>query len=122
MNYSFHAAAEAELKDAVDYYDACRTHLGWEFAEEVYTAIQNILAHLAAWTDLSKRTRRCLIRRFPYGVIYQVTGDEIRIIAIMHLNRRPVYWHGRTGTQGAFSTRASGQDVITIILLSPCMV
>ncbi len=96
MNYSFHPAAEAELNDAVDYYNACRTDLGWEFAEEVYSAIQNILMHPSAWTSVSKRTRRCLVRRFPYGVIYQEVADTIHIIAVMHLNRKPGYWSGRT--------------------------
>ena len=45
MNYSFHAAAEAELSQAVDYYNACRADLGWEFAQEVHAAIQSIVAH-----------------------------------------------------------------------------
>ena len=96
MNYSFHAAAEAELSQAVDYYNACRANLGWEFAQEVHAAIQSILAHPTAWPSLSEHTRRCLVRRFPYGVIYQVAGEEIRIIAVMQLNRKPDYWQGRT--------------------------
>ena len=45
MTYGFHAAAEAELQQAVDYYNACRANLGWEFAAEVQAAIQNIVAH-----------------------------------------------------------------------------
>jgi hypothetical protein len=96
VNCIFHAAAEAELNDAVDYYNACRRDLGWEFAEEVYATIQNILAYPTAWTSLSEHTRRCLVRRFPYGVIYQKAVDGIRIIAVMHLNRKPSYWQDRT--------------------------
>ena len=49
MNYTFHEAAEAELNQAVDYYNSCRPNLGWEFAREVHAAIQNILAHPTAW-------------------------------------------------------------------------
>jgi len=45
---------------------------------------------------LSKHTRRCLVHRFPYGVIYQVTGEVILIIAVMQLNRKPGYWRGRS--------------------------
>lgn len=98
MNYSFHAEAEAELNQAVDYYNACRTDLGWEFAEEVHATIQRILAYPMAWTPLSKHTRRCLMHRFPYGILYQVTDNAIRIIAVMPLNRKPDYWHDRTTT------------------------
>lgn len=97
MNYAFHPEAKAELNEAVDYYNGCQPELGFDFAREVYVAIQNILAYPEAWMPLSKNTRRCLVHRFPYGVIYQVTGEAILIIAIMQLNRRPGYWKGRTG-------------------------
>jgi len=95
VKYSFHAAAEAELNQAVDYYNTCRLNLGWEFSQEVHAAIQNITVYPEAWTPLSKHTRRCLVRRFPYGVIYQTAGDVIRIIAVMQLNRKPGYWRDR---------------------------
>jgi len=95
MNYAFHAEAEAELNQAVDYYNARQPGLGRDFAREVNTAIQNVIAYPNAWTPLSKRTKRCLVNRFPYGVIYQVTDRGIFIIAVMQLNRRPGYWRDR---------------------------
>jgi len=33
--------------------------------------------------------------RFPYGVIYQISEDEVLIVAIMQLNRKPNYWQSR---------------------------
>jgi plasmid stabilization system protein ParE len=99
MNYAFHAEAEAELNQAVDYYNARQPDLGRDFARDVYAAIQNVIAYPNAWTPLSKRTRRCLVNRFPYGVIYQVTDKGIFIIAIMQLNRRPGYWRNRVAEQ-----------------------
>lgn len=95
MNFSFHPAAEQELNNAVDYYDGCQNGLGLQFAKEVYAAIQNILVFPRAWTPLSGSTRRCLVNRFPYGVIYQIRDEEIIIIAVMHLNREPEYWGDR---------------------------
>ena len=41
------------------------------------------------------QVRRCLTRRFPYGIIYQIVDHEILIIAVMHLKRRPMYWQNR---------------------------
>jgi len=96
MNYAFHPEAKTELNQAVDYYNACQPHLGWDFAQELHAAVQNIVAYPQAWTPLSRHTRRCLVRRFPYGVIYQITGNAIWIIAIMHLSRKPGYWKDRT--------------------------
>jgi plasmid stabilization system protein ParE len=96
MNYTFHPEAKVELNEAVDYYNGCQPDLGLDFAREVYSAIQNILAYPEAWTPLSKNTRRCLVHRFPYGVIYQIAGGGILIVAVMQLNRRPGYWKDRT--------------------------
>lgn len=38
---------------------------------------------------------QCRIIRFPYGIIYRLKEDQIEIIAIMHLHRRPGYWKMR---------------------------
>jgi hypothetical protein len=69
--------------------------LGYEFATEVAATISRILRYPEAWTKLSKRTRRCRTKRFPYGVIYQIRGDKILIVAVGHLRRKPFYWHNR---------------------------
>ncbi len=98
MRFSFHPSAQKELNEAIDYYNKCQDELGIEFAEEVYKTIQIILQFPQAWSQLSKNTRRCLINRFPYGVIYQLAEDEIFIIAIMQLNKKPNYWYGRVET------------------------
>jgi plasmid stabilization system protein ParE len=95
LKYSFHPAAEKELNAAIDYYNDCQSGLGLEFLREIYRTIQNILSFPDAWAPLSENTRRCLISRFPYGVIYQATDEEIFIIAVMQLNRKPEYWKDR---------------------------
>lgn len=99
LKYSFHPDAEKELNGTIDYYNECQNGLGFEFAEEVYSSIQNILSFPLAWAPLSPNTRRCLTNRFPYGVIYQFTGNEIFIIAVMQLNREPGYWKNREKTE-----------------------
>jgi hypothetical protein len=93
--YSFHPAAEAELNQAVDYYDECQKGLGLEFLKEMYRTVQNILAFPDAWLPLSASTRRCLSKRFPYGIVYRVVGEEVFIIAVMNLSREPDYWKSR---------------------------
>jgi ParE toxin of type II toxin-antitoxin system, parDE len=95
LKYSFHPEAERELNTTINYYNECQDGLGFEFAEEVYSTIHNILSFPLAWAELSPSTRRCLTSRFPYGVIYQITENEIFIIAVMQLNREPEYWKKR---------------------------
>ncbi len=95
MRFYLHPQAEVELDDSVAYYDECEEGLGLEFLEEVYSTIGRIVEYPSASSALSKQTRRCLVNRFPYGVIFQEKFGVIRIIAIANLNRRPEYWKNR---------------------------
>ena len=95
MKFYFHPQADLELSDTVDYYDHCEFGLGLEFAEEVYSSIERIIEYPSSSSEISQSTRRCLINRFPYGIIYQQKGPAIRIIAIANLHRRPGYWKKR---------------------------
>jgi plasmid stabilization system protein ParE len=95
MKYAFHPEAEAEFLDATDYYEAHDSGLGYDFAIEVHSAIQNILSFPRAWTVLEDDIRRCQVRRFPYGILYAQEGDDIFIVAVMHLHRDPDYWRDR---------------------------
>ncbi|MCP4217031.1 MAG: type II toxin-antitoxin system RelE/ParE family toxin [bacterium] len=92
MKYSFHPQAKKELKDAVKYYNVCGAGLGFVFFQEVQATIQRILQYPKSWTKLSKKTRQCLTRRYPYAVIFQEVDAGIIIIAVMHLKRKPGYW------------------------------
>ena len=96
MKFFFHPDANKEFAEAVSYYDECQSGLGLEFAEELYATITRVSAYPTAWTPLSKTTRRCLLSRFPYGLIYQITSDAVRIIAVSNLQRKPEYWKDRT--------------------------
>jgi len=95
VNVNFLSAAEKELDEEIDYYNAQRSGLGFEFLDQVQSAINRIKQYPEAWQQLSQRTRRCLIKQFPYGIIYQIRPNEILIVAITHLHRKPDYWTNR---------------------------
>ena len=97
MRVGFLAAADAELFEAVSYYNEESEGLGYEFAAEVKQTIGRIVRFPDAWPKLSVRTRRCRTKRFPYGVVYQVRGDLILVIAVMHFRRHPDSWRSRLG-------------------------
>ena len=95
MDVIFLAPAQAEFAEAVVYYNTQRERLGDEFAEEVQRTIARIIEYPEAWSLLSRRTRRCPTNRFPYGIIYQVHGDTLLIVSVMHLHRAPQAWRSR---------------------------
>lgn len=97
MKTRFLPPARRELHDAVRYYNAQRLRLGNEFRDETWETVPRIKELPQAWHPLGGAIRRCQMKRFPYGVIYETSDDEIVIIAIAHLHRRPEYWRSRVG-------------------------
>ncbi|NWG03146.1 MAG: type II toxin-antitoxin system RelE/ParE family toxin [Syntrophaceae bacterium] len=95
MTFSFHPEAESEFLEAIEYYEDREQGLGYDFSIEVFAAIQNITTYPTAWPVIEEGVRRCLVHRFPYGVIYSIEGDKIFVLAIMHLRRHPGYWKNR---------------------------
>ena len=75
MRFYFHEHAETEFDRVVEYYEDCQRGLGIEFAQEVNAAIARIIQYPDAWSPMSKSTRRCLVNRFPFGVISRIPGQ-----------------------------------------------
>ena len=79
MRFFFHRQADEELDEAVRYYEDCQPGLGLEFAEEIYATITRISEYPDACSRMSENTRRCLVNRFPYGIIFGgVRGRDSR--------------------------------------------
>ena len=94
-SYRFHPAAEAELQEASDWYEDHREGLGLDFLDAVRRKIFQVLENPQLWREF-ERTRRVLVGRFPYVLVYrETTPDEIEIIAVAHFKRRPQYWSRR---------------------------
>ena len=92
---TFHEDARAELAEASHYYEDRVSGLGRALIDDVEKAVFEILGHPNACKYVSKHLRRKVLRRFPYGLIYAVEPDRIRILALAHFKRRPEYWRYR---------------------------
>jgi toxin ParE1/3/4 len=95
MRCVFHPDAEPEFFAAIAYYEDHEPGLGYDFAIEVHSTIDAILSFPHAWPIIEDDIRRCLVRRFPYGIIYAIDEDIVFILAVMHLHRDPEYWKER---------------------------
>lgn len=96
MVVSFHHLAERELNDAAAYYELESPGLGTAFIAEVERATEAIVQHPESGHRILGPVRRRLLHRFPYGLLYTVKPEMIRILAVMNLKRRPAYWVGRS--------------------------
>ena len=95
MKVRFLQIAKAELDDAAEYYNRERPGLGYEFVWEVFFAIDRIRQFPEAWQRFHEDARRCLVRRFPYGIVYTQEKECLLILAVAHLHRQPDYWIDR---------------------------
>jgi hypothetical protein len=95
MTFEFHPEAKSEFLDAIKYYETCEEGLGFDFASEIYGAIQHAVAYPSMWSEIDHEIRRCLVHRFPYGILYSIEPVGIFILAVMNLHRDPDYWKHR---------------------------
>ena len=87
--------ATDEFREAVRYYNNERAGLGFEFASEIRTALSRIKLNPDTWIEIGAGIRRCMVRRFPYSLLYIIDGSRIVIIAVMHMRQKPGYWKDR---------------------------
>lgn len=87
--------AEQEMFEAAIYYQSQASDLGLDYLFEVEQAVQAIAESPITWPIIEGELRRRLVKRFPFGILYRIEPEEIVIIAVAHLRRRPGYWKKR---------------------------
>ena len=92
---SFHRLARRELNDGAQYYELESSGLGVRFLGAVEACVSAIVEFPDAGSNLPGNVQRRLVAGFPYGVLYRVKPNGIRVLAVMNLKRRPMYWVGR---------------------------
>ena len=87
--------ANEDLLEARAWYDNIRPELGKRFASAVETTIQAVAERPLQFSVVHRGRRRAGVRRFPYGVFFQVQEHRVVIIACFHGRRNPRRWQLR---------------------------
>jgi toxin ParE1/3/4 len=95
MKYVFHPEALAEYSDAVQYYAEQRREIAQAFINAIEDAIFRIKESPNRYAAIDEDIRRCMTRKFPYGILYTIEQDYILILAVMHCSREVGYWKDR---------------------------
>ncbi len=100
MRLRLHPDVHEEVREAVLEYNDCRSGLGDEFLAEYAAALPEIERAPLSFGRLetmpkATTVRRCLLKRFPYLIVFEVDEHEIVVLAVAHAHRRPNYWKRR---------------------------
>jgi plasmid stabilization system protein ParE len=95
MRVEFFPAAERELAETAEDYEAKSAGLGSDFILEVERIAAVLIELPSLGEKLDPIHRRIPLRRFPYALIFRRDGEVIRIVAVAHRRRKPQYWTPR---------------------------
>jgi plasmid stabilization system protein ParE len=91
----FDPRAEEEFLQGAQYYEDQEPRLGTRFIAAVEMAVRVASADPRIHPETLGGCRKCRVVRFPYALIFRDRNDEVQIIAVMHMKRRPGYWRER---------------------------
>jgi plasmid stabilization system protein ParE len=90
-----HPHAIAEAKAAYEWYAERNPAAANAFMAALDDAVNRIPDSPERWPLQLHGTRKFVLRRFPYSVIYRRTDGALQVVAVAHGRRRPGYWRRR---------------------------
>jgi toxin ParE1/3/4 len=89
----FESAAQDDIRDAFEWYELQSFGLGGDFLRAVAAATERLEQNAGAYPDIGRGFRRVLLRRFPYGLHYDIVQNNVvSVLACLHQKRDPAIW------------------------------
>ena len=95
MKVRLHPDARAELRHARTWYYDRSPLTAVAFAHAVDSAVSRIKEAPSSFPLTDHGTRKFVLRRFPFSILYRAGETDIVIVAVAHQKRRPGYWSAR---------------------------
>ncbi len=67
-----------------------------QFRESLRAAVARIAANPKQFATGPRQTRRALLQRFPYLLIFREAEEDCYVVAVFHMSRDPTTWRRRT--------------------------
>ncbi len=92
--------AKDEVREAFEWYAARSSQAAERFADLVADAVAEIAAFPERYPLYEIRrnpgnVRRIRLTGYPYVIVYELTTDLIKVLAVAHTSQRPGYWRSR---------------------------
>jgi len=92
----FHPEAEAELDEALSWYQQKSLGLLQDFFDEYLNLENRLEKNPREFPLVLEDIRRANFYRFPYSLFFILEGKTIFVLAIFHQSRDPKIWQERT--------------------------
>lgn len=89
MKVHFSAKASKEMEAAAIWYEEQGRGLGSEFVRAIDVALAKITRTPMLYTIALDDIRRCLLKKFPFGIFFSIESEQILIVSIFHSRRNP---------------------------------
>lgn len=91
----YHPAARAEFLRQVVYYAGVSTRLAERYDRAVRKAEVQAAEAPEQWPPYKFGTRRIIDRTFKFSLVYFYNQNEIYVVAVAPMKRKPAYWKAR---------------------------
>lgn len=96
LTFKLDEEAEGEFYAIVDYYKQFDLALSSDFIQEFDRTVQRLQKFPHAGSPYLHGSKRIILRRFPYSIVYKIYGNEVIVAhAVMHMRQKPDYWKER---------------------------
>lgn len=96
LPFRLHPEADAEGIEAARYIEADDPLEGARFRQTLTAAVGWACRDPLIFRCFEDDFRKVRVGKFRYALIFRLRGDEIQILAVAHLSRRPGYWKSRS--------------------------
>ncbi len=93
--YRLHPLAWQEVEEADSWYLSHSYDVSVEFLSVLYAAVEDISLAPQRWPEYLYGTRRFVMQRFSFSIIYLDDLEFVSIVAVAHSKRKPGYWRDR---------------------------
>lgn len=96
MRFRLHPSAGEEAIEAAAYIKSDDPRQAELFKAALEEAIAQACRQPPVYRRFDREFRKVRVGKFSYAVVFRVAGEEVQVLAVMHLHRRPGYWKSRT--------------------------
>jgi toxin ParE1/3/4 len=95
--FRLHPEADIEGIEAAGYIASDDVHEGELFKEALENAVMWACREPLIFRCFEDDFRKVKVGKFRYALVFRIRGDEVQVLAVAHMSRRPGYWKQRAG-------------------------